>query len=475
MTHRYLLRLRPAVQVHCEGGDLVVAGVDLPGMRSRQPGPGIVTLLDGLVQGGQSAEQLIECALAADPRTDVSRFYYLLSSLENKGFLTYSVAFENHSLVTLEPISRSFCFAALAHSGALRLSRFACLRREATKIVVESPLGHARVVLHDPCFCALLALLAAPRTREALAAALPGIVPQVLDATMALLVNAGVVFPCDGEGRIFEETDEALRQWEFHDLLFHTRSRAGRHDYPLGGTCRFENELSHARAVKPPMSEVRVVLYRPTSATVGPSFFEVLEARRTRREHGESPITVHVLGEFLWRSARVQTHVAADMEYPGSCEVTLRPYPSGGAMHELELYLTVTRCAGLEPGFYHYDPMAHELERLADLEEVHRKLAIDAMNASGLNQPPDVLITLAARFGRVAWKYEGVAYALVQKDVGGLYQQMYLVATALGLAPCGLGTGNSDIFAQATGMDYFAETSVGDFMLSSATDLKCAV
>ena len=90
-----------------------------------------------------------------------------------------------------------------------------------------------------------------------------------------------------------------------------------------------------------------------------------------------------------------------------------------------------------------------------------------AMASSGLKQPPDVLITLAARFGRLAWKYEGVAYALAQKNVGGLYQQMYLVATALGLAPCALGAGNSDVFADATGLDYFAETSVGEFLLSA--------
>ena len=39
--------------------------------------------------------------------------------------------------------------------------------------------------------------------------------------------------------------------------------------------------------------------------------------------------------------------------------------------------------------------------------------------------------------------------------------------TALGLAPCALGAGNSDTFAQATGLDYFAETSVGEFILSA--------
>jgi hypothetical protein len=44
---------------------------------------------------------------------------------------------------------------------------------------------------------------------------------------------------------------------------------------------------------------------------------------------------------------------------------------------------------------------------------------------------------------------------------------MYLVATALGLAPCALGGGNSDAFAAAAGTDYYAESTVGEFVLGS--------
>ena len=89
-----------------------------------------------------------------------------------------------------------------------------------------------------------------------------------------------------------------------------------------------------------------------------------------------------------------------------------------------------------------------------------------ACASSGLDTPPDVLITLAARFQRVAWKYQSMAYAVTLKNTGALYQQMYLVATAMNLAPCGLGGGDSDLFAEAAGLDYYAETSVGEFMLS---------
>jgi SagB-type dehydrogenase family enzyme len=163
----------------------------------------------------------------------------------------------------------------------------------------------------------------------------------------------------------------------------------------------------------------------------------------------------------------VQTQVPAAPKQPEAYEHTLRPYPSSGAIHDLELYLTVSRCTGLEPGLYHYDPLAHELERLAGLGEKQQRLVRDAQCSSAMKQAPDILITLATRFGRVAWKYESIAYSLSQKNVGCLYQQMYLVATALGLAPCSLGGGNSDQFAEATGLDYYVETSVGEFMLSS--------
>jgi hypothetical protein len=43
----------------------------------------------------------------------------------------------------------------------------------------------------------------------------------------------------------------------------------------------------------------------------------------------------------------------------------------------------------------------------------------------------------------------------------------YTVATAMGLAPCGLGVGDSHAFAEATGLDSLEESSVGEFALGS--------
>jgi SagB-type dehydrogenase family enzyme len=78
-----------------------------------------------------------------------------------------------------------------------------------------------------------------------------------------------------------------------------------------------------------------------------------------------------------------------------------------------------------------------------------------------------VVIVLTARVPRIAWKYSGLAYALVLKHVGVVYQTMYLAATAMGLAPCAVGAGDSDLFARAAGLSGHAETSVGEFLLGS--------
>ena len=78
-----------------------------------------------------------------------------------------------------------------------------------------------------------------------------------------------------------------------------------------------------------------------------------------------------------------------------------------------------------------------------------------------------MLITLASRFQRLSWKYAAMAYATTLKNVGVVYQTMYLVATAMGLAPCALGGGNADRFAAAAGAEYCAESSVGEFLLGS--------
>jgi len=83
----------------------------------------------------------------------------------------------------------------------------------------------------------------------------------------------------------------------------------------------------------------------------------------------------------------------------------------------------------------------------------------------GAPDKPQILITIAARFGRMSWKYSSIAYALILKDVGVLTQTLYLMATDMGLGGCAIGTTNIDLFAKMTGIEFHIEGPVGQFAI----------
>lgn len=186
-----------------------------------------------------------------------------------------------------------------------------------------------------------------------------------------------------------------------------------------------------------------------------------------RRHDDGHPITLDQIGEFLYRSGGVRHTATRD-----GVELVTGPSPSGGALDALEFYLAVRLADGLEPGLYRYDRFGHRLEPVCGPTRVVQRLIDAAQKATGSGEspqtyPPQLVILLVARFGRVGWSYETLAYSLILKHVGVTYQTMYCVATAMGLAPCALGAGDSAAFAEATGLDPLGEGTVGEFILGS--------
>ncbi|MDQ4144026.1 MAG: SagB family peptide dehydrogenase [Actinomycetota bacterium] len=220
------------------------------------------------------------------------------------------------------------------------------------------------------------------------------------------------------------------------------------------------------------MSQDVISLYKPDIELLeqtDPSFTSVLEKRKSIRSYG-TPIGGKELGEFLYRVGRVRAVARPDPERGLFYEISSRPYPSGGAAYELEIYLTINTCPPIQPGIYHYNPLAHELCRISGKRYQAETLLKDAWAAAGKRVVPQVLITLTSRFQRLSWKYSAIAYATTLKNVGVLFQTMYLAATAMGLAPCALGGGNSDLFTEAVGLDHLEESPVGEFMLGTSPD-----
>ncbi len=398
----------------------------------------------------------------------------LVRRLAERGLLEYRLgrARGNADLVVIEPQMPGYWpqTPKLRDSDTIVLSRFAYMRRRGNDMVLESPRAGALFRISEPKVAATIATLSAPQKIGQMRrqAGFPGL------ELLGLLLDCKILFKIDakgGDGRRANEGDENLVLWDFHDLLFHTHSTEGRQANPLGGLYPYADVIAPPPAVRSPWPGTTIDL-QPLSAaaheTTSPYAKLLGERRSTRDFDDRQPITLTELAQFLESSARVQSKWTSKLDFEGDgpdIAYTTRPYPAAGSAYELELYLNVANCDGLERGFYHYDADRHALVKIdAHEQELDAQLgsAEFAMDAPSSTQ---VLITIAARFNRISWKYSSIAYSLILKDVGVLLQTLYLTATDMGLGGCAIGTTNIDLFARMTGIDFHVEGPVGQFAL----------
>lgn len=434
-----------------------------PRLSLRQVTPELVPLLQRLREPeGVSEGWLVASALTAGGTTGLGKLRHYLARLNMLGMLDRLLLADGRLLLTLHPVSPYFQYASQEVGEVpFVLSRFALSRSDRGLGIVESPRSHARVEIHDAAAQGALFALLRPRTARELAEDVPGLDENAAPALLDLLASAQIALPSPDRRPVPEDDDPVLVQWAFHDMLFHGRHRLGRHADPYGGTFPFRGRLEAPPVVKPAIAAPAVPLPRPDLEALQREdlpFTRVLESRASLRAHSEEPLRLAQLAEFLFRTARIKKKNDRD-------GVSFRPSPSGGALHALEVYPLVGRCQGLESGLYHYDPEEHVLRRVAEMNPAVAKLLELGGITAMMEGLPQVLLIVTARFQRVQNKYQSVAYSVILKDVGCLYQTMYLVATAMGLAPCALGGGHSDLFAQASGLPYFEESSVGEFVL----------
>lgn len=472
MSYPYVLSFKKTVTVDREEDALVMISPRMGVLRYKNPPATLIKMADALSSAAETEDSLLGITAGGQTSEEIALFYFYLHQFDNNSFICRTVLSGVDPLATLVPVATGFRHEDILVDASLkyRLSRFACCRMAEGEMTLESPLGLAKIILHDWRSSAAIHDLATPSSAAEICGRVPGLAQNECAAFFSMLRNMRAIAEVDGSNLLEEDKNLQLRQWEFHDLFFHTRSRLGRHDRPSGVTYRFKRAIDPLPAAKSIMRGETIPLYAPDIEALKREdlpFTLVMEERRSVRDYDEQkPVTLKELGEFLYRAARIRGIREVDHKKGAYYESSSRPYPGGGAVYELEVYLTVSKCSGLERGLYHYDPLGHQLCRLAEWNDKTEQLFDDACLAMGYAyDTPDILITIGARFQRLSWKYESIAYSLMLKDAGILYQTMYLVATAMGLAPCGIGGGNSDMFAQASGLDYYAEPSVGEFVL----------
>lgn len=411
--------------------------------------PGVRAALGVLARGGAPAERLR--GLAGSPQ-DRSAVALALMRLRMEHVLWDVLHVGGEPQLALLSARRHFEPPAAAPpvpaGRRVVVSRWCVLRREGDDWSLESPQAPAVAVLRAAAVATGVLALSRPcAAGEA----------QVPAPVLALLVALGLVVDAEAD-----ERDGPRAQWSLPDAWLHARSRLGRAAGPQGGTFRFAGRVPPAPVLAPARGPTIPLPRRGASRIDEPGLQAVLEGRRSAEfDRPRAPLTLAALGELLDRAARIRELRPPDPSVPTDYGTSQRPSPGAGGCHELEVYLAVQACAGLEPGLYRYEPWEHALERRGAASG----LVEDARAACGAATAPDVVVVLAARFARVMWKYEAIGYALILKDAGVLLQTLGLCAAAMGLAWRPLGAGDSDAFCRAAGTDWWEESSVAEAAL----------
>jgi SagB-type dehydrogenase family enzyme len=404
---------------------------------------------------------------ASGNRENDKEIHILVRRLAGRGLIEYHLGrSRSEDLAIIEPQLPDYWPrpSQLDNADTLVLSRFAYMRRRANEMILESPLAGALFKVGDPKIAAALVALSTPQQIKQLRRQKDFVGHELL----GLLVDCQILFRIDaGNGLRPDEGDDALVLWDFHDLLFHARSTEGRHANPLGGAYPYADTIAPLPAVRPPWPGTKIDLREVSPAPALSPAAKLLRDRHSTRDFdSKRPITLAELARFLDSTARVQSEFKVPLGDGGpESSYTARPYPSGGASYELELYLAVDTCEGLSRGLYHYDSGGHTLVPIETRGNQLDALLKSAEFAMGVSAAPQILITIAARFGRVSWKYSSLAYALILKEVGALMQTFYVMATDMGLGGCAIGTTNIELFAKMTGLQFHVEGPVGQFAL----------
>lgn len=341
----------------------------------------------------------------------------------------------------------------------LQLSPYVLFRSNGDVLLLEQPLSRFIIPLRTNSIVSLILRFIHPTICEHLLKQFSPEQKIKFQQLIELLKDKQVLISVDAE----KSQDIApLEMWELHNILFHTQSRHGLNLRSIGATYRFgsrDNQENVKR--KSEWTGQTIDLITPDNSP--DDSFTLAEALEQRRStYHSSQISLSDLSDFLFYSLRVKSVTETDSTHP-----TIRKfYPSGGALHSLEIYLAAINCRDLGVGVYYYDGFNHRLISIPEQEDLARSIGEGASASMGQSSLPAAVIVFSSRFGRVFWKYESIGYRLLLIELGTVFQTLHLVASRLKLSVCIVGSGNSSEFSEKLGLNYFRETSIGEFVIN---------
>ena len=166
----------------------------------------------------------------------------------------------------------------------------------------------------------------------------------------------------------------------------------------------------------------------PPSQKGGMPLEEAIAKRRSIRDFTPEAISQAQLSQILWAAQGITNTLRK-----------FRSVPSAGATYPLEVFVACGRNSveGIGDGIYHYNIKNHCLT-LHHKGDVRLELARAALDEESIHQAP-VDIVICAVYERTTLSYGSRGERYIHIEVGHAGQNIYLQATALGLATVAIG------------------------------------
>jgi SagB-type dehydrogenase family enzyme len=192
----------------------------------------------------------------------------------------------------------------------------------------------------------------------------------------------------------------------------------------------------------------RISLPRPGDAG-GLLTEDAIKRRRSIRDYSRESMTLDEVSRVLFFTGGITAERWGHK---------LRAAPSAGALYPIEIYPIVHRVTGLRAGLYHYGVRDHTLSILKS-GNLSGQIVRHGLMQEFLGQA-NLVFVFTAIFQRLRWKYQERTYRYALLEAGHLGQNLYLVATSMGMGACAVGAFLDDGLNGLLGVDGQREAAI---------------
>ncbi|HPN31693.1 MAG TPA: hypothetical protein PKY81_12130 [bacterium] len=167
-------------------------------------------------------DELSEYFLQNAQSENITDFFYFFEILKKNNFLDTAIFSDNELFAEYRTMveDAEIVFKIIGDSKKYVLSEFAYFRNSENQIILESPLAFSKIILHNHLCAAILFLLSKPVDIETIHKNVGLLNIEIIKMFLNMLFTNNFISEyCENQ-----KDDNILKQWEFHDLLFHTLS-----------------------------------------------------------------------------------------------------------------------------------------------------------------------------------------------------------------------------------------------------------